>query len=503
MERVCIYLRKSREDIDAEKINELETLSKHRRTLLKLAKDKSYNIVHIYEELASGESLVFRSEMMKLLKDVESKLYNAVLVMDVDRLGRGDMEEQGLILKTFKNSNTKIITPRKIYDLNDEFDEEYSEFEAFMARKELKIINRRLQRGRIRSIEEGNYLGTNAPIGYEFEYIGKERILKISEQNAEIIRIIFELYVKGDGAHKVATTLNKMGYKSATGIEWSNSSVLNIIKNPIYAGYVTWKKVLHDRIKNERKLQPKASWIVAKGKHESIVSDELYNRAKEILEKRYHIPYNTKLTNPLSGLIVCANCGSTMILRPYPNCDSHIICLGKCGNKSSKFKYIEEKILEELDNLLSNYKIQYDNVKCDNNSMLFETYKKQLKSIETELSEIEKQKNNLHDLLEREIYDIETYISRSNILATRTGLLNEDFEKIIQLNHEEEFRVSAKNSIIPQIESALQTYMSSDDAYRKNLILKSVIEKVVYKKEKSQRNDEFTLTIYPKQNMYS
>ena len=53
--------------------------------------------------------------------------------MEIDRLGRGDMEDQGLILKTFKNANTLIVTPRKIYDLNDEFDEEYTEFEAFMA----------------------------------------------------------------------------------------------------------------------------------------------------------------------------------------------------------------------------------------------------------------------------------------------------------------------------------------------------------------------------------
>ena len=54
--------------------------------------------------------------------------------MDLDRLGRGDMKDQGIILETFKESKTKIITPRKTYDLTDEFDEEYSEFEAFMAR---------------------------------------------------------------------------------------------------------------------------------------------------------------------------------------------------------------------------------------------------------------------------------------------------------------------------------------------------------------------------------
>jgi DNA invertase Pin-like site-specific DNA recombinase len=92
--------------------------------------------------------------MLELLKEVEKKTYDAVLVMDIQRVGRGDMEEQGIILKTFKNSKTKIITPEKIYNLSNEFDEEYSEFEAFMSRKEYRMITRRMQGGRIRSVQK-------------------------------------------------------------------------------------------------------------------------------------------------------------------------------------------------------------------------------------------------------------------------------------------------------------------------------------------------------------
>src|SRR5690606_3263376 len=144
MERVAIYLRKSRADLDAEARGEGETLEKHRKMLTELAEEKGYNIVKIYEEIASGESITHRPEMVKLLEKVKRGLYDAVLVMDIDRLGRGNMQDQGLILDTFKQSKTKIITPRKVYDLDDEFDEEYSEFEAFLARKEFKIIKRRL-----------------------------------------------------------------------------------------------------------------------------------------------------------------------------------------------------------------------------------------------------------------------------------------------------------------------------------------------------------------------
>lgn len=177
MERVAMYLRKSRADMEAEARGEGETLAKHKKALLTVAKQQNLKIVRIRQEIISGESLIHRPEMMELLKEVESGLYDAVLVMDMDRLGRGNMREQGMILETFQKSRTKIITPRKTYDLQDEWDEEYSEFEAFMARKELKVITRRLQGGRIRSVEEGNYIGTRPPYGYQIREDEKGRYL--------------------------------------------------------------------------------------------------------------------------------------------------------------------------------------------------------------------------------------------------------------------------------------------------------------------------------------
>lgn len=74
MNRICMYLRKSRADEELEKtLGEGETLSKHRKALLKLAKERDYNIVEIKEEIVSGESLFFRPKMLELLKEVEEK----------------------------------------------------------------------------------------------------------------------------------------------------------------------------------------------------------------------------------------------------------------------------------------------------------------------------------------------------------------------------------------------------------------------------------------------
>ena len=108
--------------------------------MLDFAQQQGLCIAQVYEEVVSGSSLYLRPQMLRLLEDVGALRYDAVLCMDIDRLGRGDMTSQGIILDTFRHAGCKIMTPRRVYDLNDEMDETYSEFEAFMARQEYKLI---------------------------------------------------------------------------------------------------------------------------------------------------------------------------------------------------------------------------------------------------------------------------------------------------------------------------------------------------------------------------
>lgn len=507
IEKVSIYLRKSRADIEAESRGEGETLTKHRKTLLKLAKEKNYNIVKIYEEIVSGESLMHRPEMLDLLKDVENKMYDAVLVMDVDRLGRGNMQEQGLILETFKKSGTKIITPRKIYNLDDEFDEEYSEFEAFMARKELKMINRRLQRGRVRSIEDGNYISPNPPYGYEIDERKDYRTLKPHPEQAAIVKMIFEWYVGGLGSGKITNKLNELGYKSYSGIQWRSSSVLNIIKNLVYTGKVVWGRKDIKKSKEVGKVKdtvtrPKEEWIIADGKHPALVSEELFERAQEILNKRYHVPYHLEngITNPLAGLIRCEKCNASMVLRPYSNRDDQIMCYNSCGNKSSKLKYVESELLAGLEEWCRQYKAKWgsnmnEQTTSTHSILIFE---KAVENLQKEFDELENQKSNLHDLLERGIYDVDTYLERSKNLATRIDTTKENLNKAkLALNLEIQ-REKTQIEFIPKMEKALDLYYQTDDPAQKNKILKSVLVHAVYYKEKSQRNDNFSLRLFPK-----
>ena len=199
MEQYLIYLRKSRSDLEAEAHGEGETLSRHEHTLLELAKRQHLNVTDIYREVVSGDTIAARPMMQRVLSEVEQGGWSGVLVMEVERLARGDTIDQGIIAQTFKFSGTKIITPIKTYDPDNEFDEEYFEFGLFMSRREYKIINRRLQRGRLASAKEGKWPSGLAPFGYRRVKLKNEKgcSLEPIEEQAAIVRMIFDLYTVG------------------------------------------------------------------------------------------------------------------------------------------------------------------------------------------------------------------------------------------------------------------------------------------------------------------
>lgn len=167
-ELFAIYLRKSRKDLE---LKEYDVLERHRRILLDFANSRNIpiNKEDIYEEVVSGETIQDRPVVQQLLKKIEAGYYKAVLVMEIERLARGNTIDQGIIAQTFQLTNTLIITPNKTYDTNNEYDNEFLEFGLFMSRREYKAITRRIQAGRIQSVKEGNFIGSVTPYGYDKE----------------------------------------------------------------------------------------------------------------------------------------------------------------------------------------------------------------------------------------------------------------------------------------------------------------------------------------------
>lgn len=184
-------------------------------------------------------------------------------------------------MQTIAYSGTKIITPYKTYDPADPSDEEFFELKLFFARREYAQIKRRMQTGRISSVLAGLYIGSKPPYGYKRKKLENEKgwMLEIAPEEAAVVRQIFEWYLRGEngeelGCSKIAARLTEMGIRPREKSKWGAETILQMLKNPVYTGKVTWgRHSTETEIKNgERKRVNRynGQQIICDGRHEAI-----------------------------------------------------------------------------------------------------------------------------------------------------------------------------------------------------------------------------------------
>ncbi|MBE6882314.1 MAG: recombinase family protein [Ruminococcaceae bacterium] len=487
---VLMYLRKSR----AEELHDTteETLRRHKEQLVALAQRMGLHIILTFEEVVSGESLYARPQMLKMLEAVSTGNYSAVLVMDVDRLGRGSMAEQGIIMDTFRRFNVKIITPDKTIDLCKDSDEEHFEIESLFARRELKIIKKRLHRGIQKSVEEGAYLA-NAPYGYHKAVVDRHPTLEIYEPEAFYIRMIFDLYVnQGVGTESIARQLNALGAHPARSDKFSRGSVAYIIKNPVYAGKTVWDKqhyvvengVRHSYPTPERKK-------VTNGIHPPIIDEETFCRAQEIIDKKWHKKYfDGTVQNPLAGLVYCGNCGNLMVRHPAGKRTKipFLMCRNPGCIPTHPTEEVEAAVLANLREQLAVIDANVANAVPPDVT----AYDNAISAAERELKNLASQLSKTYDLLERSVYDVDTFLDRRNSINERTEFLKKFI--VEQQDRKQAVLESDQGFLAQKTHSVLDVYEASDAA-QKNALLRMIIAKIVYSKTGRKRSDPFNVLV--------
>ncbi len=347
--QIAIYLRKSRKDLEAEREaakrgEAYDTLAKHRVELFAFARRAGHEVQDVFDEVVSGEFIQERPAMQKLLHKVRALAYDAVLVADLDRLGRGDKRDQGWIEKIFKDSHTLILTPFETHDLNQELGEFTVEVKSFLARMEYKQIKKRLQAGRRRSVLDGKDLSQKPPYGYEKDATLR---LQVVSAKAKVVRRIYELYAAGWGQTKIAATLTQDGIPSPSGQSvWSRVTVGKILANPKYKGdqvfgRVRWIKQ-EDGSYRTRKARADDEVYRKEGAHEAIIEATLWAQVQHMLSERTHGTGRKRtLLNPFAGVLVCRVCGKSLqahfpknrpgpyLYCPTPACPQRMITLAK------------------------------------------------------------------------------------------------------------------------------------------------------------------------------
>lgn len=517
-ESVCIYLRKSRADREAEARGEGETLARHERILLDLAKKKEYIVGAIYREVVSGETIADRPVMQQLLREVESGMWDGVLVVEVERLARGDTIDQGTVARAFQYSDTKIITPIKTFDPNNESDEEYFEFDLFMSRREYKTIKRRLNAGRISSVKEGKYCGNKPPYGYERVKLEKEKgyTLRPVPAQAEVVKMIYTWYA-GDGCEQIGTSkivrkLNDMGIKSMSGNNWTPASIQGILTNPVYIGKIRWNgrktvKTIQDG--QVVKTRPRSKDVlICEGLHPAIIPDNLYNSAQEIRQKNPHRPISIKNTvrNPLAGIVYCSKCGRAMVRRPYQKRGQEDVLMcpyTSCSTVSSKLSLVEKAVIDGIEEIAEEYKLNNNiNVPAEAINSSIVSKQNLICEKESELERLNNQKAKQYDLLEQGIYTTEVFLERSKAITESIQTCSDSIDKLKEEINHDKVLIEQQSAFIPRCEELLNNYWSLD-AESKNKMLKSLIEKVIYAKDSKNayghgNEANFELDIFPK-----
>jgi DNA invertase Pin-like site-specific DNA recombinase len=477
---IAIYLRKSREDTESRE----ETLARHERILRDFCSRNNLIIKEVYKEVVSGENLDDRPVARQLLEDVESGLYDGVVVIELERLSRGNQIDQVEITEIFKNSKTLIYTLNKTYDLSseDEFDEDFFEFGLFMSRREYKAIKRRLVRGKKQAQKEGYYIGSALPYGFGKIRADRGYVL-VPNEETPLVQMIFNKFVyENYSLADLRHYLESSGIKPRRSDIWSSVVLKNILKNKCYVGYINY---------NSRSRRTQECY---KGKHEPIIDIETFNLAQEKLQlKSCKLKKGSELTNPLSSLVKCGVCGSTM-----QKFNEYYKCYKSCGCVLSYFDVVEKKVIEELKNELSNF-----NYFIENYGQEMELKKinqeKELELLNKELSKRDNMLNKACEMLELGVYSKEKYLQRVNILEEEKNDIWANIRKLEATNLDENIRIK---KAIPILEKVLDEYWNLS-AQEKNDLLKAIIDKIEY--TKTTRNnrwhkdlDDLTLKIFLK-----
>ena len=502
-EEILMYLRKSQTDDPLMSVSEV--LAKHESTLDEFC--ERFLHARIPEEnrfreiLSGGDSIAERPEFQRTLKKLEEPRYRAILSVDVARLGRPDTEEIGKISKILRYTHSFVITPDRIFNVSDEFERRMFEEELKNSYYYLESVKKVLRRGREISVSSGNYIASRPPYGYDKTVVVVDKrkcpTLSINEEQAGIVKLIFESYVNENiGTQLISKRLNELGLKSPRGMLWTADAIRTILENPVYTGLVRWNDRKGVLIVNDgafKRTRPKASddeRIVSKGKHDAIISQELFDAAQDKRGRTHKTCDNRHLRNPLASLLYC-ECGRAMSYRHSTRgnlkyrTDPRLVCNAQhiCGNGSCSVPEITQFISRILERKIADFTIEAQGAAEEKVRLREEL----IRNLEKKLSDIDAKEIALWDAQ----IDTTATPMPAHVFAAITARLAEDRtdaqQALENLKLEQTSSADYAKKVV-SLQAALSALNDDDvNIEQKNQLLKSCIERITYRRAPLER----------------
>ena len=468
--KVGIYARVSTE----EQVKEGFSIRGQIEKLSDYAKIRDWEIYNIYsDDGISGKNITERPAINNMIKDIISGKVDTVLVFKVDRLTRNTRDLIELV-DIFNKNNCDFISLMESIDTKTASGRMFLKIIGIFAEFERENIIERVKFGINRKVSEGYSLCSAHP-SYGYDRPNGEKILQINEEETKIVQWIFDKYLNENASFtKIAKELNLQGLKTQRGAFWGSKTIQHILTNCNYIGNV------------RHHTKDKEQYYEVKGKHEPIISKEIYekvqNKISKIKKKNFtKIP---KEENYFCGVLICSICGKKMATqgRKETTKDGTIKyfgnyrCSGKkireCIAKDVSLNKLDIAFVEYIENIphmeISNKDLQLETPKKNDNLMeLYENYK-------IKLDGLERKEKSIMRLYVSDSIDFDEYTKMSKLIKLDSNSIKQELEKIeLQLEEQDETDIS-KSDIITSIKENWLLLTNSERMLFVNSFIKSI-----------------------------
>ncbi|OUN23800.1 recombinase family protein [Flavonifractor sp. An82] len=314
--RVTYYARVSTEKVEQQ--GSLENQVQYYTEFIQ--KNPNWTFVQGYvDEGISGASTYKRESFLRMIDDAHRGLFDFIITKEISRFSRSTLDSIQYTQELL-DANVGVLFQNDNINTLDTDSEFRLVVMAGVAQDEVRKLSERLKFGFRQSIKKGRVLGNNRLWGYD----KKDCKLTIIPEQAEAVRLIFELYATGKyGIRRIARELTRRGHTSLLGNEFNQLTIKHILTNPKYKGWYCGNKTqsLDYRTKKKAFLE-EHEWVMYPDPNiPAIVSEELWNRANAIFQQRSR-EVRTKATSyhnryPYSGKIICGRHGTSFHRQSY------------------------------------------------------------------------------------------------------------------------------------------------------------------------------------------
>ncbi|EJT5914845.1 recombinase family protein [Clostridium perfringens] len=452
---IAIYCRVSTE----EQSENGYSIDEQERLLEEWCKKMGYVIYKCYSDRGiSGKNIKDRPALKELLSDAKAGKFDMVISWKINRVSR-KLEDVLKIVNILEKNNITFKSYSEPFETDTPAGRMQFQMMALIGEFERGTIAQNVKMGMIAKAKSGNWCGGRV-LGYDLvpnnspeeEKKGKNK-LEINEKEAEIVRFIFNEYSKGKGYKAITNQINKLGYKTKKGNNFSVGSIRDILTNPVYIGEIRYNVRQNWSEKRRRNINPNP--IRVKGKHEAIIDRELWDKVQLILESKKGKPsriYDGEY--PLTGILRCPKCGAGMVISRTTNTLADgtkkriaYYCCGNwknkgtsvCNSNTIRVDKANEYVFKKIEELVSNeamIKAVVKNINKERKDKV-KPAKRLLGDIDKELEKLDKRKRKIFEAYEDDILTKEEFQTRKNELNEKIRILEEEKKPLLNTISEE------------------------------------------------------------------